>query len=95
MAIEEIKYQDEAIAALRKAIGGNEKNYNMDMIDRAIAIACEAHAGQKRYSGGDYVCHPLQVACILVELGMDNEAIVAAILHDVVEDTSVELEEVR
>ncbi|MBR2338981.1 MAG: bifunctional (p)ppGpp synthetase/guanosine-3',5'-bis(diphosphate) 3'-pyrophosphohydrolase, partial [Clostridia bacterium] len=49
----------------------------------------------KRYSGGDYVCHPLRVAAILVELGMDNEAVVAAILHDVVEDTPVELDDLK
>ncbi len=91
----EIRYKEEAIAALKQAIGENDKNYDMAMIDRAVALACEAHAGQYRYSGGDYVCHPLQVACILVELGMDNEAIVAAILHDVVEDTQVELAEIR
>lgn len=95
VAIEEIKRQEDAIAALRETIGDNEKNYNMEMIERAITVAGEAHAGQFRYSGGDYVCHPLQVACILVELGMDNEAVVAAILHDVVEDTSVELEQIR
>lgn len=95
VAIEEIKRQEDAIAALRETIGDNEKNYNMETIERAITVAGEAHAGQFRYSGGDYVCHPLQVACILVELGMDNEAVVAAILHDVVEDTSVELEQIR
>ncbi len=90
-----ILLKEKAIAALRKAIGDNEKNYDMDTIDRAIALACEAHAGQHRYSGEEYVCHPLQAACILVELGMDNETVVAAILHDVVEDTAVELEEIR
>ncbi len=95
MAAEEIKRKEDAVAALKAAIGDNEKNYDIEMIDRAIAVACEAHTGQFRYSGGDYVCHPLQVAVILVELGMDNEAIVAAILHDVVEDTSVELEQIR
>ena len=92
---QEIKYKEDAIAALREAIGENEKNYDTAMIDRAITLACEAHSGQYRYSGGDYVCHPLQVACILIELGMDNEAVVAAILHDVVEDTSVELTDIR
>ncbi len=91
----DIACTEEAVAALKSAIQNREKKYDSEMIDRAVALACEAHAGQRRYAGGDYVCHPLQVAVILVELGMDNETIVAAILHDVVEDTAVELDELR
>ncbi len=91
----QVEYKESALAALQKAIAGSEKNYDNDAINRAVALACDAHAGQRRYSGGDYVCHPLRVACILIELGMDNETIVAAILHDVVEDTSVELADIR
>ena len=87
--------KEEAISALRDCLAKSEKNYDMALIDRAVQVACEAHAGQKRYSGGDYVCHPLRVAAILVELGMDNEAVVAAILHDVVEDTPVELDDLK
>lgn len=90
-----IMYKDEAIAALKQAIVAAEKKYDSEKIDRAVAMACEAHAGQMRYAGGDYVCHPLQVACILIELGMDNETIIAAILHDVVEDTGVELDDIK
>ncbi len=90
-----VMYKDEAIAALHKAIAESEKKYDKDTIDRAVLMACEAHEGQLRYAGGDYVCHPLQVACILIELGMDNQTIVAAILHDVVEDTGVELEDIQ
>ncbi|MBR5540198.1 MAG: bifunctional (p)ppGpp synthetase/guanosine-3',5'-bis(diphosphate) 3'-pyrophosphohydrolase [Clostridia bacterium] len=88
-------YKDEAIAALKKVVAESEKKYDTESIDRAVAMACEAHEGQMRYAGGDYVCHPLQVACILIELGMDNETIVAAILHDVVEDTGVELDDIK
>ncbi len=90
-----VLYKDQAIAALKQAIATAEKKYDSEKIDRAVTMACEAHAGQMRYAGGDYVCHPLQVACILVELGMDNETIVAAILHDVVEDTGVELDDIK
>ncbi len=90
-----VMYKDEAIAALKKAIAAAEKKYDSETIDRAVTMACEAHAGQMRYAGGDYVCHPLQVACILIELGMDNETIIAAILHDVVEDTGVELADIK
>ena len=90
-----IRYKDQAIAALKQSIATAEKKYDGEMIDRAVAMACEAHAGQVRYTGGDYVCHPLQVACILIELGMDNETIIAAILHDVVEDTGIELDDIK
>jgi guanosine-3',5'-bis(diphosphate) 3'-pyrophosphohydrolase len=78
---------------LKSLIVKSGKPYDMAVIDNAIEIATKAHKGQKRSSGEDYVCHPLLVASILVELGMDSETIVAAILHDVVEDTSVSLDE--
>ena len=82
---------DDVISELKKLIIKSDKPYDLEAIDRAISVACEAHEGQRRSSGEPYVCHPLKVACILVELGMDSETIEAAILHDVVEDTPVEL----
>lgn len=87
--------KEEVVTKLKRMVMKSEKTYDLDAIDRAIGLACEAHAGQFRQSGEEYVCHPLEVACILVELGMDSETIVAAILHDVVEDTPVDLEEIR
>ncbi|MBQ5840712.1 MAG: bifunctional (p)ppGpp synthetase/guanosine-3',5'-bis(diphosphate) 3'-pyrophosphohydrolase, partial [Clostridia bacterium] len=65
--------------------------YDMDRIRQAMSMAIEAHAGQMRKSGEEYVCHPLHVAGILVEIGMDSDVVIAALLHDVVEDTSTEL----
>ncbi len=87
--------KEETIAALKERIAKSEKPYDTAIIDRAIQVAVAAHDGQKRYSGCDYVCHPIQVATILVELGMDNEAVAAAILHDVVEDTDLTLDDLR
>jgi len=87
--------KEECISDLKNRIMKSEKAYDLDAVDRAITLACCAHEGQKRASGEEYVCHPLQVACILVDLGMDDETIEAAILHDVVEDTPVELAEIR
>lgn len=87
--------KEECISDLKNRIMKSEKAYDLDAVDRAITLACRAHEGQKRASGEEYVCHPLQVACILVDLGMDSETIEAAILHDVVEDTPVELSEIR
>lgn len=64
-------------------------------IDRAYRFACKAHEGQMRCSGQPYVIHPILVAQIVARLGMDKESIVAALLHDVIEDTDVTYEEVK
>jgi GTP pyrophosphokinase len=61
----------------------------------AVDLALRAHHGQQRKSGEPYVTHPLSVGCILQEWGMDPASIVAGLLHDVVEDTPVTLQEVR
>lgn len=58
-------------------------------------FAKEAHAGQKRRSGEDYLVHPLHVALILTELYADEESIIAGLLHDVVEDTMVSLDDIE
>ena len=87
--------KEDVIIDLKDLIIKSEKNYDLELINQAIELACQAHNGQKRASGEEYVCHPLQVASILVELGMDSDTIVAAILHDVVEDTAIELAELQ
>ena len=61
--------------------------YNIEKIKDAYELANHAHAGQKRRSGEPYIMHPVAVAEILFRLGMDNECIIGALLHDVVEDT--------
>ncbi len=63
----------------------------MKSIEKAFNIANEAHKDQLRLSGESYISHPLAVATILVDLGMDTDTLIAAILHDVVEDTAVSL----
>lgn len=75
-------------------IANSGKDYDVKLIEQAYLFANEAHAGQVRKSGQPYIIHPISVAYILVELGMDTECIVAALLHDVIEDTPVELNEV-
>ena len=69
--------------------------YDMDLISRAYELAEQSHNGQVRLTGEAYITHPLAVAELLIELGMDTESVVAALLHDVVEDTKVSLEEVE
>src|ERR671933_103130 len=66
-----------------------------DLLARAFRRAAQAHEGQQRRSGEPFVRHPWGVAKILAELRQDDATIAAALLHDVVEDTGVELEELR
>ena len=87
--------KETAIQQLKSQIVASDRAYDLDTINRAIDTATAAHEGQKRSSGEDYVCHPIAVAGVLVDLGMDTETIVAALLHDVVEDTAVELSDLK
>lgn len=70
-------------------------NYDVDLINRAYSIAEEMHNGQLRKSGEPYIIHPVEVARILAELGMDDETLVAGLLHDVIEDTPYTKEQLR
>lgn len=65
------------------------------ILKRAYELALKAHAGQKRKSGEDYVVHCIEVARILIDLGLDTAVVAAGLLHDVVEDTSVTLEQLQ
>lgn len=80
---------------LEEQIRESGNNYDLDAIRRAYEFAKKAHDGQMRRSGQPYIIHPVCVAGILVELGMDTDSLIAAMLHDVVEDTPVELEDIR
>ncbi len=66
-----------------------------ELLRRAYEYARRAHAGQRRLTGDEYLSHPLAVAELLVELGMDDATLAAALLHDVVEDTDRGLEDVQ
>src|SRR6266498_4530248 len=65
------------------------------LVRRAYEVASERHGGQVRKSGLPYIAHPLGVATIVADLGLDTISLIAALLHDVVEDTSMTLEEVE
>ena len=80
------------LTALMKA---SEHNYDIDLIERAYRLAVESHKNQRRLSGAPYISHPVAVACILVELGMDSESVATGLLHDVVEDTPVTLDQIK
>ncbi len=80
---------------LKASMIDSGRPYDFEMIDRAYELAAKAHGEQRRRSGEPYICHPLSVAQILVELGMDSESIAAALMHDVAEDTPVSVTEIR
>ncbi len=65
------------------------------LLEKAFAMAARAHDGQHRVSGEDYIHHPLGVARILADLQIDADSIAAALLHDVVEDTTITLEQLE
>src|SRR3954452_8441853 len=62
-----------------------------ELIERAYAVAREAHRDQVRRSGDAYITHPVGVAAVLADLGLDDTTIAGALLHDAVEDTSIVL----
>ncbi|MEI8096669.1 MAG: HD domain-containing protein, partial [Candidatus Moraniibacteriota bacterium] len=74
-----------------RPLSGDEQKFIME----AYNFAKNAHQGQKRKSGADYIVHCLHVAKTLIEIGMDTKTIVASILHDVPEDTEITLAEIE
>lgn len=84
---------EELYDKLIKRLRAYRPSTDLSVVERAYRIAAEAHEGQKRKSGEPYIIHPLYVAIILADLELDLESIVAGILHDVVEDTSMTEEE--
>ena len=66
-----------------------------DLLRRAFETAERAHEGQTRRSGEEFIHHPLGVARICAELHLDEQTIAAALMHDVVEDSGAEVEEIR
>jgi GTP pyrophosphokinase len=81
---------------LARAVAGQPAGrLDVDLLARAYRTSAEAHRGQKRVSGDDYVSHSVAVASILVEQQMDTTTIAAALLHDVVEDSAVTVDDIR
>lgn len=86
---------EECMQEIIRLMGAECSDDEICHIRKAYRIASEAHEGQKRLSGEPYIMHPLSVALILASLGMDEASVIAAILHDTVEDTSLTNEEVK
>ena len=79
----------DGIEALVRTVKGYNPKADLKEIERAYRFAAEHHEGQKRLSGEDFIEHPLAVAQILADLGLDTTTLEAALLHDTVEDTDV------
>ena len=77
----------QTISDLSKLIGTYLQPEQVEKVRRAYQFSAKAHEGQKRKSGEPYIHHPLEVAYILGEMHMDHQTLIAAILHDVIEDT--------
>ncbi len=80
---------------LKSIINEYRPGTDLSLIERAYALAFNLHKDQKRKSGEPYIIHPICVAIILAELELDKETIAAGILHDVVEDTAITLDELK
>jgi GTP diphosphokinase / guanosine-3',5'-bis(diphosphate) 3'-diphosphatase len=80
---------------LARAVAGLSDRLDLDLIARAYEMSARAHRGQKRRSGDDFVSHSVAVATILAEQQLDSTTIAAALLHDVVEDSDVTIEDIR
>jgi len=86
---QDIKESQELFQAIDKRLGPDKTS----LVRKAYEVADRMHDGQKRLSGEPYIIHPMNVASILDELGLDERAIAAGLLHDVVEDTSYSKED--
>lgn len=95
VSTENLKDKEEIFQKILDRVKQYHPNTDTSMIEKAYHFADKAHKGQKRKSGEDYIIHPLCTALILADLELDKETIVAGLLHDVVEDTDVTLEDVE
>ena len=86
---------DELYGKLIKLVRENMTENDVSLVEKAYFIAKKAHEGQFRFSGEPYIIHPVSVAIILYNLGMDGESMAAALLHDVVEDTNMTKENIQ
>lgn len=91
-AVEEAANYPELLAPVMLALKGRQ--INRERIIKAYQVAERQHKGQKRKSGEPYIIHPVAVCTILAQLGLDEDTLVAALLHDTVEDTGYTLKQV-
>jgi GTP pyrophosphokinase len=84
-----------SLKSFLEEISSYNPNANLELIEKSFKMAKDAHKGQKRESGTPYFTHPIEVCRILMGLGADSATICAALLHDVVEDTKITVEQIK
>jgi GTP pyrophosphokinase len=92
------EHADHTVRSLQELLGLMRprcSNDDLALIERAYKLAEAAHIGQKRSSGEPYITHPLAVAGILAQTNLDAPTVAAALMHDVVEDTLIKLDDIR
>ena len=95
LATEPVKAPEEMLDDLIEVAVRHHAGTDVDLIRRAYVVAAGAHAGQRRRTGDPYIAHPVAVAQILAAYGLDTATLAAALLHDVVEDTDISLEDLE
>jgi guanosine-3',5'-bis(diphosphate) 3'-pyrophosphohydrolase len=85
----------ELLVPLLEDVAAYNPEFDRELLKRAFLFASEAHEGQQRRSGEPFIAHPVGVARVLADLHLDDSTLAAALLHDVVEDTDLTIEEVR
>ena len=85
---------EEHYAGLQEALRKYAPGTDMELIDQAVEYANAKHKFQKRKDGSPYIIHPLAVAQIVTEMGLDSDAVLGALLHDCIEDTDASHEEI-
>src|SRR5579871_5695193 len=86
---------EELLEGLLTELTAQRGDVGVELVTRAFRFAAAAHEGQQRRSGDPFITHPVGVAKICVELRLDEETVAAALLHDVVEDTEIDIETIR
>ncbi|HEU4973432.1 MAG TPA: HD domain-containing protein, partial [Gaiellaceae bacterium] len=93
--LDERRHREDLVEELIAEVEAYNPDVDKELLRRAFEYAERAHAGQTRRSGEEFIHHPLGVARICAELHLDEQTIAAALLHDVIEDTESDLEELR
>ena len=86
---------DHLLQELLGQVSSYNSKLDVDLIRRAFDFACDQHAGQLRKSGEDFIHHPWSTAQVCAGMKLDSSTIAAALMHDVIEDTDADLEQVR